>query len=152
MRIRLEIDDSSDEEIIIRCRELNDDITRIQQAIGEAVSKKQSFVFYKDEVEYYIPLSEILFFETDESGISAHTTNEIYKVKYKLYELEEYLPKSFIRVSKSTILNSNQIYSMDRNITSYSTVTFQNTHKLVYVSRRYYKTLKNYLEEKRGLL
>lgn len=150
MKIRLEIDEGKEEEeIVIRCRELNEEVLQIQRAIQDVTGKRQRFVFYKGEKEYYLPLEDILFFETDEAGISAHTGNDIFQVKYKLYELEELLPKCFIRVSKSTILNANHIYSIDRNITSFSTVSFEKTHKQVYVSRRYYKTLKNYLEEKR---
>ena len=82
-----------------------------------------------------------LFFETDENGISAHTRTDAYQVKYKLYELEELLPRFFMRVSKSAILNTNHIYSINRNLTASSVVAFLNTHKQVYVSRYYYKPL-----------
>ena len=76
-------------------------------------------------------LSKILFFETDENGISAHTRDEMYQTRYKLYELEDMLPGVFMRVSKSTILNTDQIYSIDRNLTASSVVAFLNTHKKV---------------------
>lgn len=94
-------------------------------------------------------LDDILFFETDENGISAHTRTDAYQVKYKLYELEELLPRFFMRVSKSAILNTNHIYSINRNLTASSVVAFLNTHKQVYVSRYYYKPLIGKLEEKR---
>lgn len=150
MKIRVEIDsEAQEDEILIRCREINSDITQIQCAIGQVINKKQRFQFFKEEKEYFFELDNILFFETDENGICAHTVNDIYSVKYRLYELEEMLPRSFVRVSKSTILNVNKIYSMERNITSYSTVSFRNTHKQVYVSRRYLSALKLSLEEKR---
>ena len=148
MRIRVEIDNQiTDDEVIIKCRELTDEVTTIQRAIAEVTSKKQQFVFYKKEVEYYFSLDEILFFETETDGICAHTVDDIYKVKYRLCELEDLLPRCFVRVSKSTILNITHIYSMEHNITSYSTVQFQKSHKQVYVSRRYYKSLKLSLEE-----
>lgn len=54
-----------------------------------------------------------------------------------------------MRVSKSTILNTNHIYSITRRISSSSKIEFQNTHKQVYVSRYYYKPLKIKLLEKR---
>lgn len=99
--------------------------------------------------EYYLSLDEILFFETDEAGISAHTKTDAYQTKYKLYELEDMLPGFFMRVSKSTILNTNHIYSINRNLTASSVVAFSGTHKQVYVSRYYYKLLISKLEEKR---
>ena len=73
------------------------------------------------------------------------SNTECYRVKYKLYELEEILPKNFCRISKSTILNVNHIYSISKNITGVSLVEFQETYKKVYVSRYYYKILKNIL-------
>ena len=106
-------------------------------------------IFYKGNTEYYISLENILFFETEESGISAHTVKDVYSVKYKLYELEDILPMNFLRISKSTILNTNHIYSITRNITSASIVEFQHTHKKVFVSRHYYKILQLKLSEKR---
>lgn len=150
MRIQIEVDDTlSEDEIIIRCRSLNEEIQNVQKAVADAASKSQKFIFYKGDTEYYLSLEKILFFETDGSGISAHTIDDVYETKYKLYELEEILPGHFMRVSKSSILNLNQIYSINRNLSAASVVEFQNTHKQVYVSRSYYKPLKCKLEEKR---
>lgn len=150
MKIRIEVDkEIQEDEVIIRCKQLNDDVSNIQKALTDILSKKAQIIFYKNNSEYYIPLSEILFFETEESSISAHTIDNIYQVKYKLYELEDILPNNFMRVSKSTILNIDYIYSITKNLTSSSIVEFQNTHKKVYVSRHYYKLLKFKLLEKR---
>ncbi|ABR35173.1 MULTISPECIES: LytTR family DNA-binding domain-containing protein [Clostridium] len=150
MKIRVELDNEVKEnEVIIKCNELNEEVRNIQIVLGELLSQKKHITFYKGETEYYLSLEEILFFETEESGICAHTINNIYNVKYKLYELEELLPGYFMRVSKSTILNTNHIYSITKSISSSSRVEFQNTHKQVYVSRYYYKPLKIKLLEKR---
>ncbi|MBE6089979.1 MAG: LytTR family transcriptional regulator [Clostridium beijerinckii] len=150
MKIRVELNNEIKEnEVIIKCNELNEEVRNIQIVLGELISQKKHITFYKGETEYYLSLEEILFFETEESGICAHTINNIYNVKYKLYELEELLPGYFMRVSKSTILNTNHIYSITKSISSSSRVEFQNTHKQVYVSRYYYKPLKIKLLEKR---
>ncbi len=150
MKIKIEIEEALEEdEVLIRCRGLTEEIAAVQRAVSEAAGGTQKFVFYKGNTEYYLRLDEILFFETDESGISAHTKSDAYQTKYRLYELEELLPGFFMRVSKSTILNTNQIYSIDRNLTASSVVAFTGTHKQVYVSRYYYKPLVSKLEEKR---
>lgn len=150
MKIKIEIAEALEEnEMLIRCRGLTDEIAAIQKAVLEITSSKQKFVFYKGNIEYYLVLDDILFFETDEKGISAHTKTDAYQSKYKLYELENILPSFFMRVSKSTILNINHIYSIDRNLTASSVVAFSGTHKQVYVSRYYYKPLISKLEEKR---
>lgn len=150
MKIRIEVDEGiKEDEVIIKCSQLNDDILDIQKLLNDIFLQRKQLTFYKDNTEYYISLSEILFFETEQTTVSAHTVNNVYQVKYKLYELEEILPKDFMRISKSTILNINYVYSITRNLTSSSIVEFQQTHKKVYVSRHYYKLLKNKLLEKR---
>lgn len=150
MKIRIEIkEDLEEDEVIIRCKELNKTIQKIQQSISENTSLPK-LIFYKDEIEYYLPLNEILFFETAENALEAHTEKDIYKIKYRLYELEEILPNNFVRISKSAILNVNQVYSIERNITSSSIVKFYKSHKQVYVSRNYFKELKQRLEERRN--
>lgn len=150
MKIRIEVDENiQEDEIIIRCANLNDEVQNIQQIIKDTLSKKNRIIFYKENTQFYISLDEILFFETEEASISAHTVNNVYEVKYKLYELEEILPNNFMRISKSTILNVNCIYSITKNLTASSLVEFKNTHKKVYVSRYYYKPLKIKLLEMR---
>lgn len=150
MKIRIELDSKIKEnEVVIRCNELKEEIIKIQKIISELIDEKKEMVFYKDNTEYYVSIAEILFFETEENSIYAHVLNNVYQVKYKLYELEEILPRNFVRISKSTIVNIDHIYSITRNITSSSLVEFKGTHKKVYASRFYYKVLKLKLAEKR---
>lgn len=150
MKIRIEMDENLiEDEVVIHCAALNDEVMKVQKAISDVVNASQKFVFYKGQTEYYLMLDEILFFETDESGIIAHTKKDVYQTKYKLYELEDILPGFFMRVSKSTILNTRHIYSINRNLTASSVVAFEDTHKQVFVSRYYYKPLVSKLEEKR---
>ena len=150
MKVRIEIDETlEDDEVIIRCKELNNTVQKVQQSISN-ITSYTNLVFYKNDIEYYLPLNQILFFETSENNVTAHTDKDIYKIKYRLYELEEMLPKYFVRVSKSTILNVNQVYSIDKNITSSSIIKFSKSYKQVYVSRNYYKILKQRLEERRN--
>lgn len=134
------------DEVVIRCREENDLVRKIKkyaESLDDTIMP-----FYQREHEYYLNLNDILFFETEANSISAHTVSDIFYVKYKLYELENILPKNFIRVSKSTIVNINHIYSINRNITSSSVIEFSKTHKQVFVSRFYFKNLKEKMKER----
>lgn len=150
MKIQIQIDESlQEDEIIIKCNELNDEIKEIENLLRNKAGEKLQLTYFKNNTEYYIPLKEILFFQTEDTGVMAHTRSDMYEVKYKLYELLDILPKNFMRISKSAILNINCIYSITRNLTSSSVVQFQNTHKKVYVSRHYFKELKLKLSEKR---
>ncbi len=149
MKIRIEIAPDEPEEIIIRTKELSDTVCRIQEAVKSITSEEVRLVLKKDDVQYFPDTDSILFFETTQSGVCAHTANEVFDCDYKLYELVSILPRSFIRVSKSTIINTNHVYSVNRNLTASSIVEFRNSHKKVYVSRGYYKEFMARLEEKR---
>lgn len=148
MKVTIQLDpNSKEEEVIIRCRELTPEIAQLQKSISEH-GGRINLTFFKDGAEYFFPIDNILFFETGDRSVDAHTVSDIFQIKYKLYELEELLPRTFIRVSKSTILNTSRIYSIDKNITSSSVVSFEGTHKQIYVSRSYFKALKQRLDER----
>ena len=150
MKVRIDIDENlKEDEIIIRCRKLDEKTRKAYDTLMDITKESQHLMLYKGNVDYYFPLENILFFETMDNCISAHTVDDVFETTYRLYELEELLPGYFMRVSKSTILNLNHIYSISRNLTASSEVQFMNTHKQVYVSRYYYKSLKCRLEEKR---
>ena len=150
MKIRVEIDENvKEEEIILRCRELNDETIAIQKRIAEAVNEGMKLTVTRGESEYYLNLQEILFFETAGAAVAVHTVNQIYTTHQRLYELEEILPGIFLRVSKSTILNIGRIHSVRKNITGASEVEFDGTAKKAFVSRSYFKLLTDKLEEKR---
>lgn len=151
MKVRIEIDEKlQEEEVIIRCSKLDAKAQKVYEMLTDFSKESKYLMLYKENTEYFLPLDHILFFETAGNCISAHTADNIYQTVYRLYELEELLPGCFMRVSKSTILNVNHIYSITRSLTASSVVQFMNTHKQVYVSRHYYKPLKCRLDEKRS--
>lgn len=117
MKVQIECDSGAEElQVLIRCRELDDQVKEIQQALSTIGKCRQQFVFYKEDTEFYMPLNEVLFMETDGNAIQVHTRDDIYQTRYKLYELEELLPGQFMRVSKSAILNTSHVYSITKNL------------------------------------
>lgn len=153
MKVRVEVDENLQEEcIVIHCRRLDERIIKMQEALLENTTSNQAILLKKKDTEYYMPLEEIIFFETENKEIRAHTRNDIFETEYKLYELESKLPGYFMRISKSAIVNLEHIYSITRNLTASSIVEFNASHKQVYVSRHYYKALVERLEERRRKL
>ena len=150
MKIKIEIDEGlMEEEIVIRCKSLNEEVISIQKRITEADNSRMQLEVSRGEKEYYITIDEILFFETADSGVVVHTAGQIYETKYRLYELEDLLPGNFVRVAKSTILNAAKVRAINKNITGASEVEFAGSNKKVFVSRNYLKLLMTKLEEKR---
>lgn len=146
LKVRIEIDPKADEcEVTIRCNGVSEEVLNIQRLLTSGSPDTSAISFFKGDSEYYLKLNDILFFETEGGVIRAHTADDEFETKYKLYELEEKLPSSFMRISKSTILNTRKIYSITKNLTGASKIEFQGTYKTVYCSRNYYKALKELL-------
>jgi len=144
--VRIEIDPSLEEgEAVIRCRDAAE-AEKLRELLAKAPAP---LTFYKGKQEYRFPVDDILFFETNGDDVYAHTAGDEFRMRERLYELAEALPPHFIRVSKSAILNARRVYSIQRNLTASSPVEFRDSHKVLYVSRLYYKVLRDYLESER---
>ncbi|MFV0362342.1 MAG: LytTR family DNA-binding domain-containing protein [Suipraeoptans sp.] len=151
MKIRIELDENiTEEEVVIKVKSYDERIIKIQRHLADVMNLEHKITLYKGDTSYYIPLENILFFETEGNMVYSHTAKEVYVTKSKLYELEEELPGHFMRVSKSTILNVKKVYSMTVTLPSTRLVEFQSSHKQVYVSRYYYKPLQIKLGEVRN--
>lgn len=150
MKVKIEIEEGlAEEEVIIRCGSLNDTIVSLQNYISQQSNGKRCLKLVSGEKDYYIPMEEIYFFETEGREIRAHTADDIFGSPYKLYELEELLPGSFMRVSKSSIVNLDYVYSITRNLTASSVVEFTGSSKRILVSRGYYKAFAEKLRERK---
>ena len=149
MKVRIELDPSMDEpEILIRAPRLTPELTQLQERILE--QKVAPLAFLQGiEVSIFWMWHRSSFLRRTGRRFFGHTKDEAYEVKQKLYELEELLPIAFCRISKSTIVNAKQIYSLEKSFSGTSTVNFYQTHKQVHVSRRYYQLLKERLNEMR---
>lgn len=148
MKVKIEIDPQlSETELIVRTPKIDEqEINYLYKVIAEKNQKMKIKLFQK-ETTYYINYQQLLFFETSGRFIQAHTRSDVFETHFKLYELEKLLPSNFMRVSKSTILNLDQIYGLTHSLTN-NLVEFQNTYKQVYVSRKYFKKLKEELDHK----
>lgn len=150
MKVKIEIEEElEEEEVIIRCSHLDERIISLQDYISKQSNGKRCLALSDGGTDYYVPMGEIYFFETEGREIRAHTADKIFICTYKLYELEELLPGSFMRISKSTIANMEYIYSITRNLTASSVVEFTGSNKRALVSRAYYKVLVERLRERK---
>lgn len=105
---------------------------------------------YQGAKESYLPLSAIIFIETEDRQLQVHTKDDLYLSKERLYTLAARLPGIFLQVSKSTIINLLAVSALNRSLSN-CLVSFSGTHKQIYASRRYYKQLTERLDEMRGL-
>ena len=129
MKVKLEIDpDAAEDELIIKAKNISPEIEQLYKKL-QGIEHNDQIECFRNNVSYYLPLNEILFFETDAKNI---------------------LGAGFMRISKSTIINLDQIYGLTRSISDCK-IQFHDTYKTVYASRRYYKELRTRLDERRSL-
>ncbi len=149
MRSRIEITgEEHAEELVIYCHQITPRIESVLRLVRQLDQQQQSFSFFKGEEQFYLNLKEILFFETDDDRVYAHTADQAYEVKLRLYELEAMLPGYFARVSKSAITSILHIFSIQKSLTRVSHISFRNSHKEVYCSRMYSNELFRRMNER----
>lgn len=144
-KIRIEASPDFDEEIIIRAKTLDERVLSIQRMLADAESRELEL--YAGDNIFFVPQNDILFFETSDKRLSVHTKDRIYYTDKKLYEIEETLPRSFMRVSKSCIANLNAISSIRREITGVCEASFFSSPKKIFISRSYYKPFREKISE-----
>jgi len=55
MKIKIEIDEGlPEDEVLIRCRGLTEQIADVQKAVSEVINTSQKFIFYRGNTEYYL--------------------------------------------------------------------------------------------------
>jgi DNA-binding LytR/AlgR family response regulator len=137
-----EIDQTSEEEIIIRCYEINENILNMIKRVKEQTSV---IIGYKDESIHRINASAVYYIESVDNKTFLYCKEHIFESKQKLYELEElYKGKKFLRVSKSTIINMNKIISVKPSLSGRFEAKFDNGENII-ISRQYVPLLKKLL-------
>lgn len=138
----LDVESQDEEEIIIKCHEMNDDIKNLISTIKNG---NQKITGYADDGIHLLEPSDIYYFEALEQKVFAYCKSEIYEVRQRLYELESGLMvHSFIRTSKSIILNLDKIKSLSPAFGGRFEATLDNKEKVI-ISRQYVSVLKERL-------
>jgi Response regulator of the LytR/AlgR family len=63
--------------------------------LQEIDTKLHNINGYLDNTVYSLSTQDILFFETNDRNVYAHTKDNAFLIHYRLYELEENLPDNF---------------------------------------------------------
>lgn len=103
--------------ININAPKMTEELECIIKQISNSSNISNQLIGYINNEIYFIELKDIICFFSKDKNVFARTKNNIYKIKYKLYELDEILKKrDFIRISNSCIVNINQIECFDTSI------------------------------------
>lgn len=149
MKIRLDISSEyREKEIVIRANKKDEEVAEILRNLQKIDTKLHNINGYLDNTVYSLSTQDILFFETNDRNVYAHTKDNAFLIHYRLYELEENLPDNFLRVSKSSILNVDEVKSLTQSVMG-NLIQFRDSYKQIYVSRRFLKKLKLKLNQRK---
>lgn len=143
MILKLIIEQSSDNkeiEINIKFGQVIDE--KLQRLIDQIRLYSFSIIGKKDKEIYQISLKDVYYIESIEEKTFIYLEREVYEASLKLYELEEQLVNtSYIRVSKSTILNIEKLQSIKPLINGKLEATLKNQEKVL-INRHYVPAFK----------
>lgn len=149
MKLRIEIDPEFSEEIIIRGPEYNEKINQIKNLLDGVLDRSDQLNVFSGDKEFFVPIKDMIFFETFDNKVWAHTLNGIYSCSMTLFQLEDRLPRYFMRSSKSCIVNINKIESIKRTASGVGEINFYSSEKVAYISRMYYRSVRDRIDEMR---
>jgi DNA-binding LytR/AlgR family response regulator len=145
MKFRLIIDKEKEEEIVATVHNRTALIDEIEALISQHTDRIPGYT--EDDIKM-LSIAQIECITVLEGKTYAiDSTNRRYRLKQRLYELEQQLPPSFIRINKSTLANEN---ALDRFAVTYagSVDAVFKCGYTEYVSRRCFAQIKRRLESK----
>lgn len=144
MNIEIKIDEKIKEnKIIVQVNEMTDEISNIIDLLKS--TNKEKLKVYLDEELYFINESDIETVYSSDGKVFIKANDKDYQSKMRLYELESILnKKTFLRISKSEIININKVKSINTSLIGTIVITFFNGNK-TYSSRRYISKIKEFL-------
>lgn len=129
-------------QVVIKCRQIDDEVIRLKHHIERFDQRLQA---KKDSVWYFVHLPDVLYFESVDNRTFLYTRDNVMEVKQRLYALETILcAKDFLRISKSQIVNINQVRSLKPEINRTILATMCNGEQLI-ISRKYVPAIRSLL-------
>ncbi len=131
-----------DEQVIVHCYEVNDDVKTIVSFIK---STGITLPGYIEERASQISLQDIYFVEAVDNKVFAYTAKKVYELKCKLYEFVMlYENRKFFRCSKSFVINLMKINHVRPILNGRFSATLFNGEEVI-ISRQYVPELKKRL-------
>ena len=94
----------------------------------------------REDEQFVLDAAQIVFLETADNRVLVHTAAETYESKQKLYELMEQLGRrSFVQVSKSTIVNLAFVKSIQAEFSGNYLIKLKNRKEMLTLSRKYFR-------------
>ncbi len=141
MKFNLIIDKSKEEEITATVHGRSSLTERIEALVMQYSGNDRIPVFSEDEMKL-LQFSEIESVVSEEGKtFVTDSSGNRFRIKMRLYEIEEILPSYFIRINKSALANEKRIERFSANFSGAVDAVFKSGNK-EYVSRRCFAEIK----------
>lgn len=141
MKFKLIIDKEQDEEVVATVHGPSDLTDRIE-ALVLSHSRADRITAYTEDGFCVLKFSDIECITVlDGKTIAIDRGGKQYRLKTRLYELEQLLPSCFIRINKSSFANENQLKEFTAAFSGAVDAVFQCGYR-EYVSRRCFAAIK----------
>lgn len=144
MKYTLHIDEGRDEEIIVYAHSKTKLIEALERLINEEKLDTTPIIGYSGEDIIEVDPDQVHCFFIEGKKLYASMDKRDVLIKRRLYEIENVLGSSFIKINQSTIANAKHIERFSVTIGATLTVHFKNGRR-DYVSRRQLKSVKERL-------
>lgn len=138
MKYTLIIDKTREEEITIVAHEKKEIFDKIEKLVN---SDSSDIIGIEGEDIVILDLNRVACFISDDNNVYALLDNHKYKIKKRLYQIEEILDLNYIKINQSCIANIKQIAKFKASFNGFLEVIFKNGYK-DFVSRRELKNVK----------
>ena len=140
MKLKIFVDKTKEEEILIYVHEKNGLVEEIERLVSE---NNFELIGYKDNEAQKLSLLEVNCFICENNKVFALTEEKL-AVRLRLYQIEDLLDDNFVRINQSCIANIRKIEKTQADFSGALTVVFKNGYR-DYISRRNLKKVKERL-------
>jgi DNA-binding LytR/AlgR family response regulator len=130
-----------EDEILIYTKQRTELVDKIEALCSE---ENTELVGYLDRDGVKLDVSDIHCFVVEDNRVFALTDDNKYRMKQRLYSIEETLDNRFVKINKSSNENIRQIRKFSASVSGTMNVTLKNGYS-DYVSRRNIKNVKERL-------
>ena len=145
MKLEFDINEKyQDDKIIICANKITDEL---QEFVNKLNNEKNNKIYgYKNDKIFILEENKIeTIYSENKKVFIRYENGNIYETKKRIYEFENNLPNKFVRISNSEIVNFDKVQNLDFKIVGTIILNFY-TDIYTYVSRRYVKKIREYLE------
>ena len=147
MKFKLIIDKEKDEEVVVTAHNRTALTDEMEALVLKHTGSDRIPGYTEDEIKMLTPSEIECVTVLDGKTYAIDVKNHRYRLKLRLYELEQRLPSSFIRINKSTLANENRLERFAVTYSGAVDAVFKCGYR-EYVSRRCFAQIKRRLENK----